>query len=131
MVPGARIAFSLGLVLACLESGCGTSVPSGAVVSNSTEEATVSGVVTLRGKPVNNGRVYFSPLNIRRAAVPQRDAAIGKDGRYTIQTLVGDNRVQVDLKELQQAKNRDLADTERMVIVKSGANTIDIAVPPE
>ena len=60
-----------------------------------------------------------------------RQAPIGKDGRYTIKTLVGDNYVQIDCKELRLPRNRAIADTERAVIVSSGENTIDLKVPPE
>lgn len=100
-------------------------------MSDSREEATVRGVVTLRGTPLNNGRVLFSPVNIKRADAQPRQATIGKDGTYSLTTLVGDNLVQIDCKELLQPKNRAIADTERSVKVNAGENVIDLKIPAE
>ncbi|MFM7592921.1 MAG: hypothetical protein ACKO85_14130 [Isosphaeraceae bacterium] len=110
-------------------AGCGGG--QAPAVSSSKEEAQVKGVVSLQGKPLNNGRVLFSPVNIKRTDAQARQAQIGKDGTYSLTTLVGDNLVQIDCRELQLPKNRAIADTERSVVVKSGENVIDLKIPPE
>lgn len=119
------------MLVALVLAGCGGSGSGVAPVSGSEEEASVKGTVYLRGKPLNNGRVLFNPVNIKRANVQARQAPINKDGSYGLKTLVGDNYVQIDCAELRQSRNREIADTERTVIVNSGDNTIDLKIPPE
>ena len=121
----------VALLAALVLAGCGGGGSGVAPVSGSDEEASVKGTVYLRGKPLNNGRVLFNPVNIKRADAQARQAPINKDGTYSVKTLVGDNYVQIDCAELRQSKNREIADTERTIIVKSGDNTIDLKVPPE
>lgn len=124
----ARLSMTSAFAMVMLVGCGGGQTPS---VSSSKEEAKVSGKVTLQGKSLNNGRVLFSPVNIKRADAQPRQAEIGKDGTYSISTLIGDNLVQIDCKELQLPKNRAIADTERTVNVKSGDNLIDLKIPPE
>ena len=100
-------------------------------VSGSTEEATVTGIVRVRGKPVTNGRVTFRSSNINRPTAQTKEAEIGKDGRYTITTLVGENFVEVACKELFEAKNRQMIENEQMVKIQSGENTLNIDLPPQ
>jgi len=99
-------------------------------VSTSTEEADVTGIVKLRGKPINNGTVLFHSANIRRAT-QDRSVKIGQDGSYSIKAYLGQNTVKVDCKELLSPKNRQFQDFEQQVDVQSGSNTIDIDINPE
>lgn len=84
----ARISASASLVVAV---GCGGSPPS---VDTSTAEATVKGVVKIDGKPATEGDISFDPSNYKRPA-PVVSAPIGKDGSYTIKTMVGENTVKL------------------------------------
>ena len=97
-------------------------------VSGSLEEATVKGTVTLRGKPVTNGEISFRASNINRPNVPAKNAAIGKDGTYTIQAFIGENMVEVSCKELATRKNMELQENIRPVKLKSGEQTLDVEI---
>jgi len=69
------------LLLAALVSGCGGS------------GATVSGMVTFEGEPVNNGRISFLPTDGKG---PAEGAAI-KDGRYRLDILTpGSKMVKIE-----------------------------------
>ena len=114
-------------VLGAICQGCGN--PDAPPVSASREEANVSGIVRLRGKPVTNGRIGFKAANINRPDVRLREAEIGKDGRYTIKALVGDNSVDITCKELATPKNRQLIENEQTIRVRPGENAVDIDVP--
>jgi hypothetical protein len=98
----------------------------------STQQATVSGIVRVRGNPVTNGEITFRSANANRRTAPGRNAPIGKDGRYTITAPVGENSVMVVCKELFKRENQTLLDLEdgQMVKVGPGENTIDIDLPP-
>ncbi len=100
-------------------------------LETSTEEATVKGTVRVNGKAVTNGSMTFRAGHVRRQNVPNRDTTIGKDGTYTIKTMIGENYVAVDCKELRDPKLRQFRDDEQLVIVKSGENTIDLDFPPK
>jgi hypothetical protein len=116
------------LVFALCVAGGGCN--SGSV--SSTQEATVSGTVRVRGNAVTNGEITFRSSNGNRPSAPGKNAPIGKDGRYTITTLVGENSVMVVCKELFKRENQMLLDLEdgQMVNVGPGQNTIDIDLPP-
>src|SRR4051794_21185477 len=81
--------------------GCGGG-GSAPAVSSSLTEATVSGTVTIKGKPATKGDVTFDPANSQRN-VAARSAPIGADGTYTVTTLLGGNTVRVTSPET----NRD------------------------
>jgi hypothetical protein len=125
-----RAAVWSALALLIASSGC-HSYPGAPDVSGSMEEATVKGTVRVRGQPVNNGTVTFRTANVRRPTAPWHEAPIGKDGTYTVQTLVGENYIEVSCKELNTPQNRQLLDNERMVKIQSGENTLDIDLPPQ
>ena len=114
-------AVSLALTMTTLTlcQGCGDGKPS---VDTSLTEATVSGVVSVRGKPATAGLIRFNPSNAGRI-VPARTAEIGPDGHYTIKTLTGDNRVTFD-GEIAK-KNSGLGLMKEYADVKSGENQID------
>jgi hypothetical protein len=86
-----RVLVVFGLILpgVVLIAGCGDGKPS---MDTSLTEATVSGVVSVKGVPVTGGAILFNPSNAGRI-VPTRSAPIGPDGAYTIKTLTGTNQV--------------------------------------
>ena len=118
-----RIDHRVVVVVAALlaSGGCGDGA------SSSTSEATVTGVVTLMGKPVSGGEVRFDAANINRKDEPQRSAGIGKDGRYTIKALVGSNRVTPVIPSV--GRGGDLRRAIKSIEVASGENSCDIDIP--
>ncbi len=72
--------------------GCSDGKPR---VDTSMNEATVTGIVTVKGKPAEGGTILFNASNSERI-VPHRTAPIGKDGRYSIKTYTGSNQVSFD-----------------------------------
>jgi hypothetical protein len=86
-----RVLVVLALTLpgVALVAGCGDGKPS---MDTSPTEATVSGVVSVKGVPATGGAILFNPSNAGRI-VPTRSAPIGPDGTYTIKTLTGTNQV--------------------------------------
>jgi hypothetical protein len=110
--------------------GCGGEHAGAPPVSTSTEEADVTGVVKVRGKPVTNGTVTFHSANIGRAT-RDRTVPIKKDGTYSLKAYVGQNTVSVDCKELASPKNREFRDFEALLDIQSGSNTKDIEINPE
>jgi len=100
--------------------GCGDGAPS---VSSSSTEATVHGTIKIDGKAVTGGTVSFDPSNVSRKAAPVSAGQIGKDGSYTVKTLVGGNRVSVNSPEVN--KNPKLRYNSRPFDVQSGDNTFD------
>jgi hypothetical protein len=102
--------------------GGGTAPP----VSSSRTEATVSGKVTIKGRPATKGQVIFDSANISRKDVAPVSAPIGSDGAYSAKTLVGENRVTVQSPEL---TTPELQYNESTFDVQSGDNKLDIALP--
>ncbi len=117
------------LCIAALWSAAGCGNPDAPVVSGSTEEATVKGKVSIRGKPVSNGLVSFRSSNINRPNAPIREAKIGKDGSFSIQAFIGENFVEVTCKELANPKNMPLMENEQPVKIRSGEQTLEIDLP--
>lgn len=114
----------LGIAVVVLGGGCSGGRPS---VDTSTTEATVSGIIKVRGKPVTGGKVAFDPSNVERKSEPARTAEIGKDGSYTVKTLVGMNMV--SFSGPQFAKERELQDVNTQYNVQSGEQTYNIDLP--
>jgi hypothetical protein len=108
----------VSFTLACLH-GCGDGKPG---VDSSLTEATVTGVVSVKGTPATGGQIRFNPSNSGRI-VPTRSAEIGPDGRYTIKTYTGDNRVSFDGEVA--AKNTGVGLLKEYANVQSGENNID------
>jgi hypothetical protein len=100
-------------------SGCGDGKP---YIDTSLTEATVSGVVSVKGVPATGGTILFNPSNSGRI-VPTRTAPIGSDGSYTIKTLTGTN--QVSFEGDVAAKNRGVGLIKDFAEVASGTNTKD------
>jgi len=99
------------LALACVDER-----PS---VSSSTTEATVSGTVKVRNKLATKGTIRFDPSNYIRKMEKAREAPVGKDGTYSIKTLVGENVVIYS----GMPYDRSLFE------VKEGENTYNVEVP--
>jgi hypothetical protein len=110
------------LVLLLSGAGCG-----GATSTGSTTEATVTGKVTIHGKPATKGQVVFDPTNIDRPDAGVRQAEIGPDGTYRATTLVGSNSVTVVVPR--PAGPADGMAPELGLNAKAGDNTLDIALP--
>lgn len=108
-----------GLLTLC---GCeqGGTAPA---VSASTEEGTVHGTVTVNGKKASGGTILFDPSNVNRKSASAASAEIGKDGTYTIKTLVGENLIRVESSETRKGMFRV-----ESFEVKSGDNAYDVSL---
>jgi hypothetical protein len=107
----------VGLVMAM---GCGEGRPS---VDESLTEATVKGVIKLKGSPaVGGGTVIFNASNVARK-VPAVTAKIMEDGSYTLKTYRGGNEVKFNGPFMKD--ERGLAMTTRYCDLDSGENVID------
>jgi hypothetical protein len=120
--PRTRFLLAMAAVAGAMISGCGDGKPS---VDTSLTEATVTGVVTAKGVPVTGGTIHFNPSNAGRIS-ETKTAQIGSDGRYTIKTYTGDNKVtyggEVATKNMGVGLRNDYAS------VQSGENKIDFDV---
>jgi hypothetical protein len=100
---------------------------------SSTEEATVTGTVKVRGKLLDGGELNFNAVNPNRR-VEARKAAIGKDGTYKAKAYIGLNTVTVfPRKPRNKQEGKDFFGVnyeEKSVIVKSGDNTADLEFLP-
>lgn len=105
--------------------GCGDDKPP---VDTSSEEATVKGKVTLRGKPVVKGNIRFDPSNYLRRDATARSAPIQPDGSYEVKTLVGLNRVSFLVPEI--TRDPALQDVALECEVKAGDNSFNAVLPP-
>ncbi len=108
-----------------LGMGCGDDKPA---VDTSTTEATVKGTVKLKGKLLTRGEIAFDPSNYQRKNETARRVPIGKDGSYSVKTLVGANRVSFSVPEM--ARDPKLQDLSLQYDVQPGENTYDIELPP-
>ena len=117
----AQVLGLLATTLLVISWGCSEKPP----VDTGTEEATVHGVITINGKPVTSGRVVFDPANIKRNVEP-RKAEIGKDGSYSIKTLVGENVVKLESPQVMMA---NLETQYISTMVEPGDHTFDIKLP--
>jgi hypothetical protein len=82
----------VAMTLLLIAGGCGDSPPA---VTSSETEVTVKGTVKVDGKLATEGEVVFNPANINRPNAAPRKAPIGKDGSYSVKTLVGENEVKL------------------------------------
>jgi hypothetical protein len=119
MVQSRRSAGLLALFGLVILQGCGDGKP---WVDTSLNEATVSGVVSVKGTPATGGTINFNPSNSGRI-VPTRNAEIGPDGSYTIKTFTGDNRVTFGGEVA--SKNMGVGLIKESASVDSGENHID------
>jgi hypothetical protein len=110
----AMVAASLVVV-----SGCGDGKP---WVDTSMTEATVTGIVSVKGTPADGGVILFNANNTGRT-VPIKSAPIGKDGSYKITTYVGVN--QVSFNGEIATKNRGVGLVKDFCEVKAGENKAD------
>ncbi len=93
--------------------------------SDSMTKATVSGTVTVKGKPMKVGTVIFNPANARRKDVAPVSVKVEDGGKYKLETYVGTNAVQVDSREGGAAAGSGFSNA---FDVKEGENTYDIEV---
>lgn len=116
------------MIAACGGLGFWSGGCTSSTTTSSTAEATVHGTVKLKGKLVTSGTIFFNPANINRKEVAAVTAPIGKDGTYTIKTLVGSNKVSVST----PATIKDPILQYNMIQhrVTAGDNTFDIEVTP-
>jgi hypothetical protein len=117
-------------LLVTMASGCGSN-PAASSLTSSMEEATLKGTVRVSGKPVNNGTVSFRTAHINRPNSPTKTVEINKNGSYSVQTVVGENYVEVTCKELNTAEVKKFRGQEQLIMVKSGDNTVDLEIPPK
>jgi hypothetical protein len=100
--------------------GCGDSHPP---VDSSLTEATVKGVIKLKGKPaVGGGRVMFNPSNVERK-VAAATAEIKEDGSFFLKTYTGGNEVKFSGPFI--SEERGLALTTRYCELEPGENIIN------
>jgi hypothetical protein len=75
--------------------GCGKT-PEANSGAASKADATVTGKVTIKGKPAGKGRINFEPVAVNGGLpIGSNVAEIGKDGAYTVTTKTGSNDVTV------------------------------------
>jgi hypothetical protein len=106
-------------VLLLAAVGCGDGKPS---IDTSLTEATVKGLVTIKGTPATGGEIRFNPSNSGRV-VAARSARIGPDGAYTIKTYTGDNVVTFDGEVA--SKNRGVGLIREYAKVASGEQEVN------
>jgi hypothetical protein len=104
------------VIVACATAGCGDGKP---YVDKSHTEATVSGIVSVKGKPADGGQILFNGNSSGRS-VPIRTAEIGPDGSYTIKAFTGVNQVSFDGQIA--SKNRGVGLVKEACDVVSGEN---------
>jgi hypothetical protein len=108
------------LLLIPYGSGCDDGKP---YMDTSMNEATVSGVVKVRGKPAEGGgTILFNASNSARI-VPHRTAPIGPDGSYTAKTYTGTNQVSFEGEFTK--KDREIGLIKEFAEVQSGENKAD------
>jgi hypothetical protein len=110
---------ALAVLVLAITSGCSDGKPP---IDTSHNEATVTGVVTVKGTPATGGKINFNPSNSGRI-VGTNSGDIRPDGTYTVKTLTGGNLVtfsgEVALKNKGIGLLREYAD------IKTGENKID------
>jgi hypothetical protein len=100
--------------------GCGDSHPP---VDSSLTEATVKGVIKLKGKPaVGGGTVIFNPSNVDRK-VAAATTEIKEDGSFFLKTYTGGNEVKFSGPFMKE--ERGLALTTRYCELEPGENIIN------
>jgi hypothetical protein len=114
-----RRAIVISLFMACATAGCGDGKP---WVDKSLNEATVSGIVSVKGKPADGGTILFNGNSSGRS-VPIRTAEIGPDGFYTIKAFTGVNQVSFDGKIA--SMNMGVGLVKEACDVSSGENKAD------
>jgi hypothetical protein len=122
LIPLASLAIPLAVI------GCNDVTPS---VSSSTEEVTVKGTVTYKGKKVTKGSITFDPANVKRKMASAVSSPIDAGGNYTIKTMVGENQVSFALPEYSGAADRPLGYLRLPTDVASDGATIDFDLPPK
>ncbi len=108
-----RNKFVLIVVALSANWGCSNS-------STTSPEMTIKGSVTVNGKRITGGRISFEPVNDDDSTKEPkaRVAEIDKNGSYTLQTLVGKNRV--------VAEGKGIPDNKSTILVYPGRENFPI-----
>ncbi|WP_165066630.1 hypothetical protein [Paludisphaera rhizosphaerae] len=102
-------------------AGCDDGTPP---VESGNEEVSVTGIVKLKGQPLEDGEIIFDGSNIKRKEGALKTARV-KAGGYEIKALVGGNSVSVHSKAID--KDTGLAANSKFVELKAGeSNKVDI-----
>ncbi len=118
-IPRIRASLASLALAVSLAAGCGDGKP---WVDTSLNEATVSGIVKVKGKPADGGTILFNASNSGRI-VTAKTAKIGSDGSYTVKTYTGVN--QVSFEGEITAKNMGVGLVKEACDVAPGANKAD------
>lgn len=89
-------------------------------------EATVTGKVTINGKPAQKGHITFEPLDANGLPTGSKAAEVGKDGTYTITTQTGSNDITAASTGDPAA---DASYNKTNFDVQPGSNTLNLDLP--
>jgi hypothetical protein len=89
-------------------------------------EATVTGKVTIKGRPAEKGRITFEPLGANGMPAGSNVAQVGKDGTYTVTTKTGPNDVTASATGDPAA---DSSYNKTSFEVQPGTNTLNLDLP--
>ncbi|MHC5541127.1 hypothetical protein ACYOEI_23135 [Singulisphaera rosea] len=122
--PAGCVAVTILLLGGCGDSGT-------PYAESSMQETSVKGVVKVHGKLLDGGEIHFNPANSNRK-VGGRDAPIGKDGTYSITTLLGQNMVTISPPKNKKKSKAffGIEYEEKNVVLNSGENTQDFDFLP-
>jgi hypothetical protein len=106
--------------------GCGGEAPKPATDNSPKSEATVTGTVTINGKPASKGRLNFEPLGSDGMPTGSQVTQVSKDGTYNVTTKTGDNDVTIS-----STGNAaiDSGYNKTKFTVKPGTNSLNIELP--
>jgi hypothetical protein len=77
---------------------------------------------------LTEGKLLFNTATVNRTSAPSHESTIGKDGTYSVTTLVGTNTVAVQGPAL--TKYPWIAYQSLGVVVNGGENTFDVDLQP-
>src|SRR5262245_26881453 len=122
---GRRLAALFASAALITTAGCGAEQRTGEGAAAKTE-ATVTGKITIKGKPASKGRVTIEPLGANGIPTGSKVAEVGKDGTYTVTTTPGQNDVTVSSTGDAAA---DSGYNKTSIDAKPGSNTLDLDLP--
>jgi hypothetical protein len=115
----------LAAVVLAAVCGCGGEEKAGQSTGGAKQEATVTGQVTIKGKPATKAKVTFAPLDSRGMPAGSNVAEV-KDGSYSVTTQSGDNDVTITGTGNAEV---DATYNKKTVQLKPGANTENFELP--
>src|SRR5262245_51604955 len=122
---GRRLATVFASAALMTAVGCGGGQTTGERTAPKTE-ATVTGMITIKGKAATKGRVTIEPLGPNGIPTGSKVADVGKDGTYTVTTTPGSNDVTVSSTGDAAA---DSGYNKTNIDVKPGSNTLNLDLP--